>query len=101
VLDTSRAGALNAHAALLRILTDSYGPPTERLLHGTIRSTTRWAFETTTIALRLWTDTGARGNPTTVAVVYLPTPAALGPDGDRGHVGLLMMFKMMQEAWPP
>jgi hypothetical protein len=101
VLDTSHAQALRAHVALLRALTDSYGPPTERLFHGTIRLTTRWGFETTTIALRLSTDTGPPEHPTAVSVVYSPTLAALGPEIERGRVGLTILFKMMQEARRP
>jgi hypothetical protein len=100
VLDTTREEALGAHAALLRTMIDSYGPPAERMTHGTVRSTTRWDFRTTTIVLRFSTDAGVRGHPTRVSVAYFPTPAAVGRDPREEGV-LLVLFRLMQEAWPP
>jgi len=99
VVDTSREKALAAHAALLRSLTDSYGPPTERLAHGTVSSIARWGFKTTTIDLSLYTDAGVRGHRTLVTLAYVPTAAGT-EEGERGQAALMMLFKLMRETWP-
>ena len=101
VVDTSRREALGAHAILLRTLTDTYGPATQQMVYGTVRSITRWQFETTTITLRFSTDTGKRGHPTRVSIVYLPALETVDPDGHHEQVGLFVLFKLLHEAWPP
>ena len=71
--DAPRADALRRHGSLLRILTDRLGAPSETDSRGPLLSMTRWTFQTTTIALNMYTDTGARGRSTQVGVTYLPT----------------------------
>ena len=71
--DVPREDALRRHASLLRTLTDQLGPPSETDSRGALLSMTRWTFKTTTIALNMYTDTGARDRSTQVAVTYSPT----------------------------
>ena len=71
--DVSREDALRRHASLLRMLTDRLGAPSETDSRGGLLSMTRWTFKTTTIALNMYTDTGARDRSTQVAVTYSPT----------------------------
>jgi hypothetical protein len=71
--DVPREDALRRHATLLRMLTDRLGAPSETDSRGGLLSMTRWTFKTTTIALNMYTDTGARDRSTQVAVTYSPT----------------------------
>ena len=71
--DVPREDALRRHASLLRMLTDRLGAPSETDSRGGLLSMTRWTFKTTTIALNMYTDTGARDRSTQVAVTYSPT----------------------------
>ena len=71
--DAPREDALRRHASLLRTLTERLGTPTETDSRGSLLSMTRWTFKTTTIALNMYTDTGARDRSTQVAVTYSPT----------------------------
>ena len=64
---------LRRHGSLLRMLTDRLGAPSETDSHGPLLSMTRWTFKTTTIALNMYTDTGARERSTQVGVTYSPT----------------------------
>jgi hypothetical protein len=90
--DVPREDALRRHGSLLRILTDQLGAPTETDSRGALLSMTRWTFKTTTIALNMYTDTGARDRSTQVAVTYSPTAQRAE---DRGKVlgfGLLQFL---------
>ena len=90
--DVPREDALRRHASLLRTLTDQLGPPSETDSRGALLSMTRWTFKTTTIALNMYTDTGARDRSTQVAVTYSPTAQRAE---DRGKVlgfGLLQFL---------
>ena len=71
--DVPREDALRRHATLLRMLTERLGAPSETDSRGGLLSMTRWTFKTTTIALNMYTDTGARDRSTQVAVTYSPT----------------------------
>ena len=71
--DVPREDALRRHASLLRTLTDRLGAPSETDSRGSLLSMTRWTFRTTTIALNMYTDTGARDRSSQVAVTYSPT----------------------------
>ena len=90
--DVPREDALRRHASLLRTLTDQLGAPSETDSRGPLLSMTRWTFKTTTIALNMYTDTGARDRSTQVAVTYSPTAQRAE---DRGKVlgfGLLQFL---------
>jgi hypothetical protein len=90
--DVPREEALRRHASLLRMLTDRLGAPTDTDSRGALLSMTRWTFKTTTIALNMYTDTGARDRSTQVAVTYSPTAQRAE---DRGKVlgfGLLQFL---------
>jgi hypothetical protein len=90
--DVPREDALRRHASLLRMLTDQLGSPSETDSRGALLSMTRWTFKTTTIALNMYTDTGARDRSTQVAVTYSPTAQRAE---DRGKVlgfGLLQFL---------
>ena len=90
--DVPREDALRRHGSLLRTLTDQLGAPTETDSRGALLSMTRWTFKTTTIALNMYTDTGARDRSTQVAVTYSPTAQRVE---DRGKVlgfGLLQFL---------
>jgi hypothetical protein len=80
--DAPREDALRRHASLLRTLTERLGAPTETDSRGSLLSMTRWTFKTTTIALNMYTDTGARGRVTQVGVTYSPT-AQGGEDREK------------------
>ena len=71
--DAPREDGLRRHASLLRTLTERLGAPSETDSRGPLLSMTRWTFKTTTIALNMYTDTGARDRSTQVAVTYSPT----------------------------
>ena len=71
--DVPREEALRRHGSLLRMLTERLGAPSETDSRGGLLSMTRWTFKTTTIALNMYTDTGARDRSTQVAVTYSPT----------------------------
>ena len=90
--DAPRDNALRRHASLLRTLTDQLGAPSETDSRGALLSMTRWTFRTTTIALNMYTDTGARDRSSQVAVTYSPTAQRAE---DRGKVlgfGLLQFL---------
>ena len=90
--DVPREDALRRHASLLRMLTDRLGAPSETDSRGSLLSMTRWTFKTTTIALNMYTDTGARDRSSQVAVTYSPTAQRAE---DRGKVlgfGLLQLL---------
>lgn len=90
--DVPREDALRRHASLLRMLTGQLGAPSETDSRGALLSMTRWTFKTTTIALNMYTDTGARDRSTQVAVTYSPTAQRAE---DRGKVlgfGLLQFL---------
>ena len=90
--DAPREDALRRHGSLLRLLTERLGAPSETDSRGALLSMTRWSFKTTTIALNMYTDTGARGRSTQVGVTYSPT--AQGAE-DREKVlgfGLLQLL---------
>ena len=90
--DAPRDNALRRHASLLRTLTDQLGAPSETDSRGPLLSMTRWTFKTTTIALNMYTDTGARDRSSQVAVTYSPTAQRAE---DRGKVlgfGLLQFL---------
>jgi hypothetical protein len=90
--DVPREDALRRHASLLRMLTEQLGSPIETDSRGALLSMTRWTFKTTTIALNMYTDTGARDRSTQVAVTYSPTAQRAE---DRGKVlgfGLLQFL---------
>ena len=90
--DVPREDALKRHVSLLRMLTDRLGTPSETDSRGGLLSMTRWTFKTTTIALNMYTDTGARDRSTQVAVTYSPTAQRAE---DRGKVlgfGLLQFL---------
>ena len=90
--DAPREDALRRHGSLLRTLTDRLGAPSETDSRGVLLSMTRWTFKTTTIALNMYTDTGARDRSTQVAVTYSPTAQRTE---DREKVlgfGLLQLF---------
>ena len=90
--EVPREDALRRHASLLRMLTERLGTPSETDARGTLLSMTRWTFKTTTIALNMYTDTGARDRSTQVAVTYSPTSQRAE---DRGKVlgfGLLQFL---------
>ena len=90
--DAPREDALRRHGSLLRMLTERLGVPTETDSRGTLLSMTRWTFKTTTIALNMYTDTGARGRSTQVGLVYAPT-AQRGEDREKVlGFGLLQLF---------
>ena len=80
--DTPRDDALRRHASLLRALTERLGAPSETDARGPLLSMTRWTFKTTTIALSMYTDTGARERSSQVAVTYSPT-AQRAEDRDK------------------
>jgi hypothetical protein len=71
--DARREDALRRHASLLRTLIERLGAPSETDSRGPLLSMTRWTFKTTTIALNMYTDTGARDRSSQVAVTYSPT----------------------------
>ncbi len=76
-LDFSRDHALEFYKSLLRTLAAEYGPPSETESRGTVASTTRWAFKTTTVILSMYTDAGARApHVSQVSVTYTPTVEA-------------------------
>ena len=90
--DAPREDALRRHASLLRTLTDQLGAPRETDSRGPLLSMTRWTFKTTTIALNMYTDSGARDRSSQVAVTYSPTAQRAE---DRGKVlgfGLLQFL---------
>ena len=90
--DVPREDALRRHASLLRMLTDRLGAPSETDSRGALLSMTRWTFKTTTIALNMYTDTGARDRSTQVAVTYSPTAQRAEDRGKILGFGLLQFL---------
>ena len=94
--DAPREDALRRHASLLRTLTDQLRAPTETDSRGALLSMTRWTFKTTTIALNMYTDTGARDRSTQVAVTYSPTAQRAE---DRGKVLGFGLLQFLSGFW--
>jgi hypothetical protein len=99
--DVSRDLALRVHASLLRALTARHGPPSSADSRGSVAAVTRWTSRTTTIALRLDTDTPVRGQRAThVYVVYAPTELQ-GEHETNEKMLLLALLKLLAEGRRP
>ncbi len=76
-LEFSRERALASYGDLLRTFTEDYGAPTGTESRGTVASTAKWVFKTTTVVLTVYTDAAARApHVSQVSVTYSPTATA-------------------------